>query len=82
MPAMSTGSSVNVAASSGSAVMNMPSPVLDTMTDDHTARKSAPNDRRFSFWFVTAPATDTGDDVTDRGSATNGLGTPRGSMRA
>ena len=44
-PAISTGSRVSVAASSGKAVTNMPSPVLDTMTDIHTSENGRPNDR-------------------------------------
>ena len=53
-PAISNGSVVRVAANKGNAVMNMPSPVLDTSTEVHTARKSVPILRRRCSW--SAPA--------------------------
>ena len=43
-PAISTGSRVRIAASSGNAVRNIPSPALDTMTESHTERKFFPID--------------------------------------
>jgi hypothetical protein len=41
-PLISTGSRVSTAAVSGRAVLNIPSPVLDTTTDAQTARNGRP----------------------------------------
>ena len=45
IPAMSTGSRVNVAARSGNAVTNMPSPLLEITTANQSCRNGRPSDR-------------------------------------
>ena len=52
-PAMSTGSRVRIAASSGNAVRNMPSPALDTITDSQTDRKLLPIERLVAITYET-----------------------------
>ena len=52
-PAISTGSRVRIAARSGNAVRNIPSPALDTMTASHTERKLPPIERRIAISYET-----------------------------
>ena len=52
-PAINTGSRVRIAASSGNAVRNMPSPALETMTESQTERKLFPIERRIAMFYET-----------------------------